>query len=325
MIRRDHLYRDVPLPYVVELPVLGVRLRFACDSPSALDLVQETYGSWSALADRTNVISPSTAEVRIVLHDPAAAVENPQFSYRVPDPSRLLIASPGSLGVADTQRLEAMVYVTEPLLAQPAAFVEGMLDPLTLFLVGALDRQPLHAAAVVRRRAGVLLAGPSGSGKSTLSYAAFKRGYSLLADEAVHVQLTPQLRVWGRRARLHLPPDAAAYFPELRERSPERLMSGKMKIVIELPRAEPPYVHSVGVCLVRLGAGGGPALDPLPPDKVVAELTERLEPGFDLFRATIGAPVAKLAERGGWRLTLSDSPEEAAPFLDEILAHVESR
>jgi hypothetical protein len=224
------------------------------------------------------------------------------------------------VGIADTAQLCSIAYVTPELLSRPYDFIERMLEPLTLLLLAAQDRQPLHAAGVTRGEVGVVLAAPSGTGKSTLTYAATRAGFAVLADEPVYIQLCPRLRIWGRRARIHLPVDARAHFPELVDTPPRPLATGKRKLVVENPGAWRRYAERVGICVLRRRPGFPPELEPLAPAHVVAELGTDLDPGYDLFAATIGERIARIAERGAWRLTLGDRPDDALPLLEQVTA-----
>ncbi|HEX7049391.1 MAG TPA: hypothetical protein VF188_04180 [Longimicrobiales bacterium] len=319
----DEPHRNIEWPHSTRLPVLGVMTTFASNSAAVLDAIHESYGVWRELARDTNVVSPSNAAVRIVLHDrPATSAPALVFDYRVPDPTRFFAMWDGGMGVADTQRLESVAYVTADLVANRAEFVAGVIEPLTLFLLGALNRQPVHAAAVVRGGNGILLTGPSGSGKSTISYAAHRHGYSLLSDEPVYVQMRPTLRVWGRRSQVRLPVEARTHFPELHDLAPTRLPGGKIKMVVNIEDRAQPYADHVGICLLRPGSGGKPALERASPGAVVAELVSGLDPGFDLFADTIGERLAAIAERGAWVLHVGRSPWDVLPLLDEITAEL---
>ena len=43
---------DLPLPYAVTLPVLGIATRFATNDRAMLEIVDEAFGVWRALAER---------------------------------------------------------------------------------------------------------------------------------------------------------------------------------------------------------------------------------------------------------------------------------
>jgi hypothetical protein len=322
----DEAFPEVACPLVARLPVLGVTTTFATNAPEVLRIARDTYGAWAALAREPALISPSAAIVKVIVRPNGGAAgdalgPDPVFRHHVLDRTRLRVEARDGVGVADTERRLSVAHVTPGLVARGPAFVEGMLEPLTLFLLGALDRQPLHAAAVMRDGVAILLAGPSGAGKSTVAYAAARAGFSVLADEPVYVQMHPRLRVWGRRSRLHLAVEARAFFPELAGLPPTRLQSGKTKLVI--PGAGPDddvrHAERVAICLLRRGdTAEEPALRPLSPAEVVAELTARLDPGFDLYQATIGERIAAVARGGAWSLHWSGGPAGAVPLLERV-------
>ncbi|HEY0095121.1 MAG TPA: hypothetical protein VGB96_12385, partial [Archangium sp.] len=196
----------------------------------------------------------------------------------------------------------------------------GMLEALTLWMLTALDRQPLHAAALERDGRVLLLAAPSGVGKSTLVYAASRAGLRVLTEDCAFLQAGAAPRVWGMPASVHLLPDAVRWFPELAGAVPALRANGKRKIGIDLHAAGAAApargVDRVGICL--LARGVMPSVEMLPPHAIEAGLTDRLEPGFHRFAATIGDPIRRLAARGGWRLTLPASPHEAIPLLHRM-------
>lgn len=347
-------------PHVVRLPVLGVETTFATNASEVLELVKEAWGRWEALRGVPDLVSSSDAVVRIMVgsrrsgtdvHAPADdRSDRPRAPSAPPDAEvgswprawvtnahTMRVDGAGGSGVADSRRLESLAHVTPELVSRRDEFVEGWLEPLTLFLLGALDRQPLHAAAVLgspqfpgteheaagAKPTALLLAGPSGAGKSTLTYAAWRSGrFAVLADEPVYVQLEPRVRVWGRRARIHLSVDARAWFPELHGVAPARLPTGKTKIVVDAAGEPSPYAERAGLCLLARGSGDRPRLEPVTVERAVAELTAILDPGYDLFRDTIGERVARVAEGGAWRLCLTDDPGAALPLLEEAVAMV---
>jgi hypothetical protein len=106
-------------------------------------------------------------------------------------------------------------------------------------LLTALDfafYTPLHAACVVRGQLGMLLCGDSGAGKSTLSYACAREGWTLVADDSVHILPGSISTVAGVPAKIHLRERAKSLFPELGGMSPSRAPNGKQAIEI-LPTA----------------------------------------------------------------------------------------
>ena len=326
------LYHGVALRYVVELPVLGVPVRFESNSAAAVAAVEDAFGMWRALRESPELIAPRSLRVRLIVHegDEGPAPHAP-VTCRMPDADRIIVHTPGSVGIADSSRREAIAYITPALLADRVHVRYGVIEGLTLTLVTSCDRYPVHAAAVTRGDVAILLAGPPGTGKSTLAYQAYRHGWRVLCDDAAYVQLDPELRVWGVPGRVHLLATACGHFPELAGRHPSFQANGDEKLVVGFPDAWPaqgaalPVASRVGVCLLER-KGGVASLAPASR----AEVRAFLEEGLGLSRLRFGAALDDALRRlvppaGGWRLSLSGKPEDAVPHLDAMLTQLESR
>ena len=195
-------------------------------------------------------------------------------------------------------------------------------------LLSPLDRQPLHAAALVRGETTLLLAGPSGTGKSTLCYAGALNGFSVLSDDYVNLQRHPHPRVWGMPGHLHLPLEAREHFPALAQSRATLLSNGKEKIAINLRemRAEAPLpvVERAGVCVLTR-TGEGPTLMALSAEELQTRLLASPDYGFDQYTDTIGESVHQLAKNGGWVLDLGNRPDAAIPFLHEMFDEIDQK
>jgi hypothetical protein len=327
--RSDPLYRNTDLSYVVRLPVLGVPVAFATNSPAARDAVAEWFGMWEHLARYPALLSADATRIRIIEHEGMeGGPGRPPIRYRMPDAERILLHTRGSMGLVDVRRGDAVAYVTPELVADRDHFQYGILEAMVLVLIALRDRLPLHAALVVRNGVAILLAGQSGLGKSTVAYQALRAGWTLLADDAVFVQTTPTNRLWGGARRLYLPPDAARWFPELAGREAQVQANGKTKIA--LPHAHdwrsigPPVVERAAICL--LGRSAGPAtLERIDPEVVRSALLEDLTAVHDLHREDGRRVIPPLCAGGGWRLALSQRPPDAAPLLEDLARQVAMR
>lgn len=316
----DALYRDIPLDHIERYPVMGITTSFLSNSAEAMAVIRQIYSPWLKLEGSACLMREPEPRVRIIVHDPASPLNMGALHFRVPDPGRLLIAGSPCVAVADALRLDGWAHVTTDLLSNPEVFAEGVLEPLALTLLASLDRKPFHASAVVSDGVAVLLAGRSGSGKSTLAYAACQRGYLLLADESVHVQLHPHLRIWGRRGRISLPQEAKAYFPELKGCEPRRSFSGKTKIVIEVPADHRCFFSDqVALCILGAFRRGRPKTRSLSPEEAVARLAGEREEGFDLYRSSAPERIRALAGRGAWLLEPGERPDETVAVLDDLI------
>lgn len=317
----DPLFADARLDHRAELPVLGIPVRFASNSPQVMEAVAESFGVWERLWQHPALLADAKARVRFFVHE---AMEDPPHApicYRRPDANRVLVSTRGSFGVAELDRREAYAFVTPQLVGDHAHFRYGVLEALTLCVVTDRNRHPVHAATIVRGGAAVLLVGRSTAGKSTLSYAATRDGLRVMGEDIAYVQLQPEFRVWAMPGRIHLPPDAPRRFPELNGRDATLQANGKRKIAVDVPSAAPehlPVATRAAVCL--LSRDGGPArLERIGSAEVEAALTTGLEPGFDWDPSSAAEVAARLGRRGGWRLHVSGDPEDCVAFLHEML------
>jgi hypothetical protein len=301
------------------LRVLGLSLRVESNSPRVIAAAREAFGAPDA--DE----SPGQAEARIRINvRPRRAGDAGPVSHGVPRSNLLLLSSAGCHGYADTTLGEAVAEVGEGLVDDREHFRCGVLEALALFMLARRDRDPLHAAAVVRGGTALLLAGPSGVGKSTLVYAAARAGLEILSEDAVFLQLDP-FRVWGMPRFVHLTPATVRFFPELEGVRPKLLANGKTKLALDLreraPAAATAFAERAGVCL--LARGDAPGVEALGADEVVAALTAAPEPGFDLYAGSVGGRIRHAAERGAWRMTLPAHPSDAVPMLHRMLDALE--
>lgn len=313
---RDPLGRDVITDQVIATSVLGVPVRFESNSYTVIALAAETFGM---TATPTKPWRRKPLLVRVIVHGEHAAPS----SVRVwsPDAARLIMHGGDRVAVADPLRRQAIAYVSCALVARRMEFKQSILEALTYAIVDHYDRHPLHAAAVMKDRAMVLLLGPSGTGKSTLAYAAHLAGLTVVSDDTVWVQLRPRMTVWGpatRERRISLLPDAREKFPSLADSDPVRLPNGKCKISIHLgERALEPTLNAV-VCLLTR-TGHDTVLTRARPETLAAALAREPEPGFDRFPTRHAACARALASPGGWELAVSNDPSSAVPHLMTML------
>lgn len=316
---------NVPLDHVAELPVLGIPVRFESNSADALALVVKAFGAWRSLTAFPELIAAPGARFRLIVRDgDEGRAEHAPVRYAFPDPDRFVLHTPGSFGVVDGARRDAVAYLTPALLADRAHARYVVIEGMTLTLVSARNRFPVHAAAIARGDAALLLAGAPGTGKSTLAYQAHRLGFRVLTDDAAYVQVEPQLRVWGTPGQVHLVAAARAHFAELAGRVPTLRANGDEKIVVDLPAgpATAPVATRAGVCLLE--RGDGPArLARAGAEEVRSFLKDGLGVSRFRFGQELDRALERLVPAGGWRLRLSADPADAAPLLDLVLREVE--
>ena len=313
---------DVPLRHTVTLPVLGVPVTFESNDAGIIAIANDAFGAWRVLEQAPRLIEEVGVRYRAQVEagDEGEAGHAP-ILYHQPDDGRVILRTSGTVGVADAGLRDIVLYTTTALVADRQHFRYGVLEALTLAVLTRLDRQPLHAACITRGDTALLLTGRSGAGKSTLAFAAARSGFRVLSEDYVNIQMEPRLRVWGMPGYLHLPVEAVRHFPELSTATPTLMANGKLKIAISLldfgalPKL--PVAQRAGICVLEPGAVK-PTLETLDADTLAQIMTERLDPGFDMFAATIGHAIRLLAGHGGWRLQLADEPAAALPLIEEM-------
>jgi hypothetical protein len=318
----DPLYRHAVLSQTAEIPVLGVPVLYQSNSAEVITCVEDAFHGWKNLAPETSLRSSERPTVRIILQEPFEfQPDGVSLIHRLPDAERLLMSTGRDLACADTARQDAIAYVTRAALERPEEFRYSILESLTLFLVTALDRQPVHAGAVLQRGSALLLSGPSGVGKSTLCYAALRAGLQVLSDEAVYVQQRPRMRIWGLPGRIRLEPGARAQFAELVDAIVRRQPNGKDKVVVRVSSSGGipvrPVAERAGICLLRRGEEC--ALRKIGVDELERHMLDQMESGFDLFADTVRPLLRDIGRMGAWELTLSTSPQAAVPLLLQAL------
>lgn len=301
----------------VTYPVLGIPVRVESNSAEVLEVADEAFGAWRGTPPADAWAGDEPVRIRVQL-GPGPDLSGPpaKVDARFRGAQGLSLRAPGVRAFAHWGRREASIRVTRGALRQRAHFRYGVLESMMLWIVTTMDREPVHAAAVVRGGTALLLAGHSGVGKSTLAYAALRSGLGVLSEDCVFLQEAPVPRVWGLPGFVHLHPDAVRWFPELRGVSALIRNNGDLKLAVPSQGAVV-GVERAGICLVARGPRAG--MRRLPPAEVERAFVENLEPGFKLFADSIGRRVRRLAEHGGWRMTLPPSPLDAVPMVARML------
>ncbi len=322
--RGDPLHREVTFVESLDLPVLGVPTRFLSSHQELARAVRDTFGAWKGLGSRPELLAPAHVRVRLMRHEAGGDGPGAQVRYRMPEPDRLVVTTPGSVGIADMGLGEVTAYVTAELIADETHFRHAFLSALTLSAVTVHDRIPIHAAAVARGDHALLLHGPSGVGKSSLVLAAAQLGLGVLSEDVVYAQLRDGPRIWGMPGAVHVTRDALRFFPQITPlRQVVRTGGAKKLAVAPDPRVGDPllFAHRVGIWLLERSAGP-PALPPGSVDDVRLLLSGARESGFDRYAAAAGRAAGFVGAAGVWLLRIGSDPHAAASLLAHLLSRL---
>jgi len=241
--------------------------------------------------------------------------------HRVHGDLYLVDGGGGELAIARIDDGRAVAFVTEATLADPATLRYDYIEAMALsLLVRSRGYLTIHAAGVVLDGGGVVLHGPAGAGKSTLAMACARRGFGVLAEDAVFVRIAPGERVelWGLPWMQRLLPDARDRFPELAGLEPRIQPNGEAKVEVDLDVVQPgratPCAPARAVVHIARDTGGPTRIEAL-----AATDADRMLPVHWPWDGGWTAEHERLAARlsGGdvYRLHMNGSIDEAVDAL----------
>jgi hypothetical protein len=230
--------------------VLGAHVIAESNSRRLLDLLDHAFANLPV--HRLRARAPRLTLQLVLASEKAPVTARRQIPpLRLRSGGGLLIGSfdADSFAVVDVERRHALVHVSRRLLAAPYHLRYELIEFSLLTLAPrALGLVPLHAACVARGGQAVLLCGDSGAGKSTLTVAALRAGFSLVAEDAVFVDVR-SMRITGGANFLHLGRESLRFIddPGLRARfraAPRiRRRSGARKLELDVRAASLPQAR----------------------------------------------------------------------------------
>jgi hypothetical protein len=324
---RDALGATAPLAFERAFPLLGIPVRISSNASRAIELAAASFCVWDAL-EAAQQDRDVAVDMRVVVHDGATAGEGAgdgaatwseaPFVYR--RHGDVLVGACGTTVLTiDLVQRRYLAFVPSQALDR-AEWYRWHINGMARFAVSALDRHPVHAATWLVGETAVVVVGPAGSGKSTLAFAALRRGFPLLSEEATHVSLARGLRLWGHAERITLGADAVTFFPELSDRPPRLLPSGKVKRAFSIVQAAPPLTHAgpVLLCTIASGRTGPPVIEPLSATERHTLLAGAADEGFDQFPDVHRRVATALAGAPAYRLSVGADPDAAVAALAQV-------
>jgi len=232
-----------------------------------------------------------------------------------------------NLFVFDLARLAVFGTVSEQVAAD-AMFWDRILLPIAIGVFGAsIGVVPIHAACLMRKDIGMLIAGASGAGKSTLSLALAQDGFDYVSDDWTYLTSdSGRLLAHGMGAPVKLLPDAVQHFPALRNHRISVALNEEL--AYELPvqelrghvrfRCEPRFF-----LFLERRSSEGCTLVPFASEEAqqyVENCVERLPPELRSAASARSAVTEQVARLSCWKLTYGGPPAVAVATLSEFFA-----
>ncbi len=304
--------------------LMGESLIFQTNEKRLLDAADEAFGRFPL---------PSSSKDPLVIQlfvtgksrEPILLPLKPDYTSQ----GHLFSINAGNQGyaLADLRSGFAIGYLSTEMLQDLTYVRYNFIEPLGLSMLG-LSRKyfVVHAACVVKHGISFLLHARAGTGKSTLAYACVRRGYQLLAEDAVQVKALPSgVQLWGAPWRFHLLPDARQLFPEIGGRQEMVQVNGEWKIEIDLEEMYPgsTIIQAAPGPVVLLERKRSVTSGIQPVDRKQAmsqfEVIWSWQTGWDEY---LESASQCLLDHGIYRLSMNASPDDAVDALDTLLAEL---
>jgi hypothetical protein len=214
-------------------------------------------------------------ESELVLPELLTTNAIPQVSVRLGEvklPTSKQPNRPDSL-TAETEVGKFFISAGREIVIEPAPRVEEaklrlfLLGPIMALLLRQRGHLVLHASGVAINGGVVAFLGDAGWGKSTLAQAWCQRGYKLITDDVMSVQINPQhCLVWPSYPQVKLWPEAASSLGYVLESLP-LLFSQSTKLI---HRQENGFSHTpLPLKQIYILGGASPQhqIEPLPPQQ----------------------------------------------------------
>ncbi|WP_232296160.1 HPr kinase/phosphorylase [Terriglobus sp. TAA 43] len=205
----------------------GFPARLRSNSAKALSLYQEAWKAFPRKFDTPEI----HVDVTVVPGDGVECPPTPNF--RILLPLMISMADADNYSVIDLERNTTTVVISEAAMRHPLYATYFFLEHAASCHITNRYVTPVHAGCVEWAGSGVLLCGDSGAGKSTLSYACARAGFGYISDDASFLLRGLGGRIaLGNPYKVRLRPEAARFFPEMRDLPITPRAAGKPSIEV---------------------------------------------------------------------------------------------
>jgi hypothetical protein len=270
----DPLLTRTPLAYDALFYPYGfpVRLR----SNSAL-VIEAADTSWSTYRHKFN---HPPLDVRLLISDSDSPGCSEPPVFRSQGNLLSIIADRENFACLDLNAGFSFGWATTSTAKKKEYFRQCLLDVMIYPLLEVRHLITLHAACVMFKGKGILLAGDSGAGKSSLAYACARRGWTYISDDAsAYLRTAREPMVIGHPQKFRFRDPVGGLFPEFGQLKSTLRAYGKPTIEVQtrslhgIHTADEGPVDAIVFLNRRDYEGGPPELLPITEEEAWKRLT----------------------------------------------------
>lgn len=254
----DPLLTRTPLSHDAVFYPYGFPVRIRSNSLLTIEAAETSWNTYRKKFD----LAPLDVRLLVSDSDHPGCTEPPTFRSQ----SHLLsiVADAENFACLDLNAGFSFGWATTSTAKNTEYFRQCLLDVMIYPLLEIRHLITLHAACVMFKGKGILLAGNSGAGKSSLAYACARRGWTYVSDDAsAFVRRSIKPTVIGHPHRFRFREPVGELFPEFRGLKSTLRAYGKPTIEVKTRNLETLRIADDGpidaiVFLNRSGYHGGP-------------------------------------------------------------------
>ncbi len=208
-VTNDPLLTNTPLDYEGVFYPYEFPVRIRSNSPITLRAAEVSWGTYKKRFDTP----PLDVRLMISESDSPGRLEPPIF--RSQGHLLSIVGDSENFACLDLNAGFSFGWVTANTAANTEYFRQCFLDVMIYPLLEIRHLVTVHAACVIRRGKGILLAGDSGAGKSSLAYACARRNWTYVSDDAsAFVRASDRPRIIGHPQKFRFREPVGELFPE---------------------------------------------------------------------------------------------------------------
>lgn len=207
----DPLLTKTPLAYDEVFYPYGFPVRLRSNSPVTIEAADTSWSTYRRKFDHPPL------DVRLLISESSSPGCTEPPTFRSQGHLLSIVADAENFACLDLNAGFSFGWATSSTARNTEYFRQCLLDVMIYPLLEIRHLITLHAACVMFKGKGVLLAGNSGAGKSSLAYACARRGWTYVSDDAsAYVRSARRPMVIGHPHKFRFREPVGELFPEFR-------------------------------------------------------------------------------------------------------------